>query len=406
MISKTLLLRSVAAFALTLTPTLAAEHAAPVDQGPKNVPEFEPAFPNQTRAPALDSGIGLTVETVAEGLSNPWGIAVLPGGGYLVTERAGTLRVIGSDGHVGDPVDGVPEVLNRRQGGLLDVALADDFATSRVVFLTYSKPLGGAMSATAAARGVLNEDMTALTDVRDIFVQSPPSPSPMHYGSRIVPDGGHVFITTGEHSTMQERVYAQDLDKTYGKVIRVTANGETPADNPFVGQDGARGTIWTYGHRNVQGADIQPETGDLWTLEHGPKGGDELNLIEAGANYGWPVVSYGERYSGQPIGSGEPRGDGFTEPQYYWDPVIAPGGFVFYDGEMFADWQGDVLASSLNPGGLVRLQLDGDRVSGEERFLTGENRIRDVEVDADGSILLLVDDANGSILRLTPSPGG
>ena len=391
------ILRSTtAAVALSLTPAL----AAPVDQGPKNVPEFKPAFPNQTRAPALQSGVTLNVETVAQGLQTPWGIEVLPQGGYLVTERTGSLRMIDKNGTLSDPIKGVPEVLNQNQGGLLDVELAQDFATSRMVYLTYAKPMGQGMSATAAARGTLSEDLSELRDVQDIFVQSPPSPNPMHFGSRIVLSGDHAFITTGEHSSQSERVFAQHLDKTYGKVIRVMLDGAIPADNPFAGQAGADGAIWSYGHRNPQGADIRPETGQLWALEHGPKGGDELNLITPGANYGWPVISYGEEYSGTSIAA-QPRAKGMAEPQYYWDPVIAPGGFVFYQGDMFSEWNGDILASSLNPGGLVRLTLDGDKVSGEERFLTGENRIRDVEIDSDGAILLLVDAPNGAVLRLT-----
>ncbi len=387
------------------SPAIAQQSAAPVEQGAKNVPEFEPAWPNQTRAPAIDSGIDLNVETVADGLVHPWGIAVLPDGGYLVTEREGRLRPIGADGELRAAIEGVPEVFNRDQGGLLDVALADDFTESRVIFLTYSKPMGDGLSATAAARGVLNEDMTELSQVEDIFVQQPPSPTPKHYGSRVVPDGDHVFVTMGEHSSMEERVYAQDLDKTYGKIARVTREGEIPDDNPFVDTEGALPEIWSLGHRNIQGADIRPETGELWALEHGPKGGDELNKVEAGTNYGWPVVSYGEQYSGGPIGSGEPRAEGFAEPQYYWDPVIAPGGFLFYEGEMFSGWTGDVLASSLSPGALVRLTLEGDRISGEERLLRDRGRIRDVAIDADGAILVLVDAADGSVLRLTPGEG-
>ncbi|UWR21500.1 PQQ-dependent sugar dehydrogenase [Sulfitobacter sp. S190] len=364
-----------------------------VQQGAKNAPQFEPQWPTQTRAPALDSGVDFTITELATNLDVPWGVEVLPEGGYLVTERSGQLRLI-RDGVVGAPITGVPDVLAAGQGGLLDVALAEDFATSRVIYLSYAKRMPDNMSATAAARGVLSADGSALTDVRDIFVQSPPSPTTKHYGSRVVPLNGHVYITTGEHSSLAERVYAQDLDKTYGKVVRVTPNGEAASGNPF-------GTaVYTLGHRNVQGADVHPDTGALWTLEHGPRGGDELNLIEAGANYGWPVVSYGIRYSGGDIGSGQSSGEGFTQPRYYWDPVIAPGGFAFYDGDMFADWQGDVLASSLNPGGLVRLTLEGNRVSGEERFLTGEMRVRDVEIDRDGAILIL-DGAGGRLLRLS-----
>ncbi|EKE45445.1 glucose sorbosone dehydrogenase [Oceaniovalibus guishaninsula JLT2003] len=377
--------------------------AQPVEQGPKNVPEFEPAWPTQTRAPAQDSGVTLDVQTVADGLSHPWGIEVLPDGGYLVTERPGRLRVIEPDGTLRDaPVDGVPEVMSQGQGGLLDVKLAEDFAESGLIFLSYAKPMDGGESATAMARGILNDDRTALTDVRDIFVQEPAYANDKHFGSRIVTHDGNLFITTGERSDLATRERAQDYDKTYGKVVRVTPTGSALPDNPFVTVEDAIDTIWTLGHRNVQGADMRPGTDELWTLEHGPKGGDELNLIQKGANYGWPVVSYGQRYSGEPIGSGEPRLPQFREPQYYWDPVIAPGGFQFYEGDLFEGWNGDVIASSLRPGGIRRLVLDGDRIVGEEKFLEDRGRIRDVEIDSDDSILLLTDYDDGAVLRVTP----
>lgn len=365
-----------------------------VDQGDKNAPQFIPAWPTQTRAPALDSGVELQVEVLADGLETPWGMAVLPEGGILVTERSGSLRLV-QDGSAGAPISGVPEVLAQRQGGLLDVALAEDFATSRVIYLTYAKPVHGGMSATAAARAVLSADGTALSDVRDVFVQQPPSSNAMHYGSRVIPHDGVLYITTGEHFSTREREFAQDVDKSYGKIVRVSPEGGAVAGNPFDNE------VWTLGHRNVQGAAVRGD-GTLWGLEHGPAGGDELNLITAGANYGWPVVSYGVNYNGSDVGSGEARAEDFTAPQYYWDPVIAPGGFVFYEGEMFPDWQGDVLAASLNPGGLVRLEMDGDRVSGEARYLDGEIRMRDVDIDRDGAILIL-DNSQGRLLRLTPS---
>ncbi|MCF4099818.1 PQQ-dependent sugar dehydrogenase [Maritalea mediterranea] len=369
--------------------------------GPKNVPEFQPAFENQTRAPLLQSDVALNVEDVATGLDHPWGIAVLPDGGYLVTERTGQLRHITAEGQlVNTPIEGVPQVHNVRQGGLLDVALAEDFSESRVIFLTYSKPMQGNTSVTAAARAVLSEDISSLSEVQDIFVQQPPSPTPMHYGSRIIPHNGYTYITTGEHSSRQEREYAQDLDKTYGKIIRVTPTGETPDDNPFVGQQGAIDTIYALGVRNVQGADIQPATGDIWLLGHGPRGGDELNKLQAGANYGWPVVSYGETYGGRPIGSGHPRAEGFEEPRYYWDPVIAPGGFAFKTGDELSQWNGNIIASSLNPGGIVRLTLEGDTITGEERLLPNLGRVRDIEIDQDGSILALTD-ASGKVVRIT-----
>ena len=390
-----------AATALLALGTALPAWAEPVAQGPRNA-DFTPAFEGQTRAPASDSGVALAQEVLAEGLEHPWGIAALPGGGYLVTERAGRLRVIDESGLREAPVSGLPEVMSRKQGGLLDVALGPEFDSDRRIFFTYSKPMDGGKSATAAASAVLSEDMASVSDVQEIFVQDPPSPSPMHYGSRIVFDGaGHAFVTTGEHFTQDERQLAQDLDNTYGKVVRVGLDGATPGDNPFVGQDGATETIWSYGHRNVQGAAWRD--GTLWTLEHGPKGGDELNRAEPGSNFGWPEVSYGIQYSGQPVGSGKAQGEDFVEPVYYWDPVIAPGGFLFYDGAMFGDWDGDIVAGSLSPGGLVRLELGEDgRVSGEERIGEDLGRVRDVEQAGDGALLVLIDEADGSVIRLTP----
>lgn len=390
---------------IVATPALAQSNN-PVAQSAPNVPEFTPAFPEQTRAPESLSGIELQTTEVAAGLSHPWGIAVLPGGGYLVTERSGQLRVIDADGNlVAEPVSGLPDLLAEQQGGLLDVELAPDFAQSRHIYFTYSKPHPDGGSSTAAARATLSDDLTALSDVVDIFVQSPPSPNPMHYGSRVVPNGDEIYVTTGEHFVPQERVFAQDLNKTYGKIVRVTADGDAVEGNPFIGQDDALPEIFSYGHRNIQGAAIRPDTGELWAIEHGPAGGDELNLIAPGENYGWPVVSYGENYDETPVGTGgaDHAAEGFTEPRYYWDPVIAPGGMVFYQGDVFADWQGDVLIGSLNPGALVRLEMDGDTVVGEERLLTDVGRVRDVAVDADGSLLVLIDADDGAILRVTPA---
>jgi aldose sugar dehydrogenase len=389
------------ALAITIAATAAA--AQPVDQGPPNVPEFTPAFPEQTRAPEADSGVELQVETLASSLERPWGIAVLPEGGYLVTERPGRLRHISQDGTVSEPIGGVPEVVARKQGGLLDVTLSPDFATDRTVYLTYSKPVGDGLSATAAARGKLSEDMAELTEVADIFVQEPPAPQPMHFGSRIEIDGDIAWIATGERFTEENRQNAQQLDATYGKVVRVRTDGTAPDDNPFVGQEGAIDSIWSLGHRNIQAAALRGP-GDLWVIEHGPQGGDELNRSQAGANYGWPVVAYGENYDGTPVGSGEAHHEpkGFVEPRYYWDPVIAPSGMVFYDGEMFADWQGDLLVGSLKPGALVRLELEGDTVVGEERLADDQGRIRDVVQDRDGALLLLIDSDAGGVLRVTP----
>jgi glucose/arabinose dehydrogenase len=379
--------------------SLAGPALAQVEQGPPNA-DFAPAFAEQTRAPAL-TATRVAAAPFATGLENPWGIAPLPDGRWIVTERPGRMRIIGADGSLSAPLQGLPPVAAEGQGGLLDVATGPDFATDRQVWWTYAKPMAGGF-VTAAARGTLSEDETTLTGVADVFVQSPVSPTPMHYGSRIVFDtAGHVFITTGEHSSDAERVLAQDIDTTFGKVIRLTADGDVPGDNPFVGRDGID-TIWSLGHRNMQGAAIDPATGRLWTVEHGPAGGDELNRPDAGANHGWPVVSYGVNYNRSPVGSGEARAPGFVEPVYYWDPVIAPGGMLFYQGTMFQGWQGDLLIASLNPGALVRLRIEDGIVRGEERMLPDLGRIRDVETMPDGSVLVLIDDSDGGIWRVTP----
>jgi glucose/arabinose dehydrogenase len=277
----------------------------------------------------------------------------------------------------------------------LDVAVSPRFRQDRLVFWTYAKRVAGG-TVTAAARGTLQPD-GQMTAVQDIFVQSPPSRHPMHYGSRIIPMAdGTLWITTGEHSAPQDAVKAQDVSTTYGKVIRLNWDGSVPDDNPFVGRTGDT-SIWSYGHRNIQGAAIGPE--GLWTVEHGPAGGDELNKPLAGLNYGWPVISYGVNYNGRPVGSGRAVQDNMAQPVYYWDPVIAPGGMAFYTGS-HADWRGDILIASLNPGGLVRLKLRDGRVVGEERLLPDVGRVRDVEVLPDGSMLILVDARRGAVLHV------
>lgn len=407
MIGRTL--KVAALMSLGALPASPDSHAVPFSYGAANVPEFTPAFPEQTRAPVVVSDVALDVTIVADGLNRPWGIAALPGGGYLVTERPGRLRHVAADGTVSAPLRGVPEVHAKRQGGLLDVTLSPDFARDRMVYLTYAKPLGGERSVTAAARGRLSADMGRLENVTDIFVQTPASITPMHYGSRVLFDrAGDVYVTTGEHSSRRERVFAQDLDKTYGKIVRLRPDGAIPPDNPFAGQSGARAEIWSLGHRNIQGAALRPGTGQLWAIEHGPRGGDELNLIAPGSNYGWPVVSYGENYNGSPVGSGEaahaPRG--FVEPRYYWDPVIAPGGMVFYDGDAFPDWRGDLFIGGLVAGGLVRLELKGDTVVAEERMLRDFGRVRDVTVAPDGALVMITDQTDGAIVRIAPKPAG
>ncbi|MFP4044981.1 MAG: PQQ-dependent sugar dehydrogenase [Rhodosalinus sp.] len=390
------------------TPLIAQERH---EWGARNS-DHAPLYDAQFRAPLVVSEVTPETEVLADDLEHPWAIAALPeDDGFLVTERPGRLRHLASDGTLSDPVAGVPEVENRPQrsggtpqAGLMDVKPGPDFATSRMVYLTYAKPVGDGQSATAAARGRLSEDMTRLEDVEDIWVQEPASSVRMHYGSRIVFDGaGHAFVTTGEHFTQDERELAQDLDTGHGKVIRIELDGDIPDTNPFAGQDDARDAIWSYGHRNVQGAAMIGE--QLWVVEHGPAGGDELNLVLPARNYGWPEVSYGVQYSGGAVGSGEPRQPGFEEPIYFWDPVIAPGDMTVHAGAQFENWNGDLLIAGLVASGIVRLALNGPMVTEEERILTDFGRVRDIEMLADGSFVFATDYADGRIVRVTERDG-
>jgi len=345
------------------------------------------------------------VRTIADGLEHPWGIAFLPDGGALVTERAGRLRHLSPDGEVSEPLSGVPEVDARGQGGLLDVALDPAFAENRLVYLSFSEPGEGGTNSTAVARGRLSENLTGLSELEVIFSQQPKLPSTKHFGSRLAFDrDGYLFVTLGERSEPRFREQAQDLDSHLGKVVRIRPDGSVPDDNPFVGRDGALPEIWSYGHRNIQAAAIHPETGMLWEIEHGPRGGDELNIPEPGKNYGWPVVSYGVNYSGTPVGSGEATSPGFEDPIYQWTPVIAPSGMTFYTGEAFPEWHGDLFVGGLASTALVRLELDGNAVTHEERLLEdADRRIRDVVEGPDGALYLLTDEDNGEVLKIEPA---
>lgn len=347
----------------------------------------------------------IQVSTIASGLSHPWAIAFLPGdGGMLVTERPGNLRRVASDGSVSEPVEGVPEVDARGQGGLLDVALDPQFQENRLVYLSFAEA-GEGGNGTAVARGRLNEDLSALEDVEIIFSQQPKVQSRAHFGSRLVFDGeGHLYVTLGERSQAQFRGQAQDLDSHLGKIVRINPDGSVPDDNPFVGQDDALPEIWAYGVRNVQAAALHPETGVLWEIEHGPRGGDELNIIEPGANYGWPLVTLGVEYSGGTIGEGLETAEGMVDAIYTWTPVIAPSGMMFYGGDAFEEWQGDLFVGGLASTALVRLELDGDSVTHEERLLEPLGlRIRDVAEGPDGAIYVATDEQNGGILRIAPA---
>jgi aldose sugar dehydrogenase len=339
--------------------------------------------------------------TFADGLDHPWGLAFLPDGRALVTERPGRLRLVERSGALSPAIEGVPAVVAKGQGGLLDVALDPQFAQNHLIYLSYAEA-GDGGAGTAVARTRL--DGQRLEGLQVIYRQQPKVTGAMHFGSRLVfARDGTLFITQGERFSYRDR--AQDLTVDLGKIVRLNADGSIPRDNPFVGRADARPEIWSYGHRNVQAAALHPETGQLWTVEHGARGGDELNHPEAGKNYGWPVITYGVDYSGAKIGEGTAKA-GMEQPVYYWDPVIAPSGAVFYTGNAYPGWHGSLFVGSLTPGGLVRLSLQGGKVVGEERYL-GEldERIRDVQQGPDGLLYLLTDNAKGRIIRLEPKPG-
>ncbi|MDP3526684.1 MAG: PQQ-dependent sugar dehydrogenase [Hoeflea sp.] len=359
-----------------------------------------PASAVMARDTIATKEVRIDVEVLASGLDHPWAVEPLPDGGLLVTERSGALRLV-RDGDVSAPISGVPKVVARGQGGLLDIALARDFATSRTLFLSYSAP-GGGGAGTAIARARLSEDATALTDVEEIFRMNRFTGAGQHFGSRIaVAEDGTLFFTIGDRG---EPDRAQDPNDHAGSVLRIAADGSIPADNPFAGGGGAA-EIWSTGHRNPQGMDIDPQTGVLYAVEHGARGGDEVNLPEAGRNYGWPVISYGRHYSGAEIGQGT-AAEGMEQPIHYWDPSIAPGGMAVYRGEMFPEWDGNLLVAALKFQLLVRLDLDPEtgEVLSEERMLKGDyGRIRDVRVAPDGALLMVTDESNGALLRVSRS---
>lgn len=351
------------------------------------------------RVVASESG-PVHVVTVAEGLDTPWGLAFLPDGSMLVTERAGRLRRVSPSGDVSDPLAGVPEVQARGQGGLLDVVVGPEFATDRRIYFSYAQPTADGVR-TAVARAQLDTETKRLEGVEVIFAQNEDPSGRHHFGSRLVfARDGTLFITLGDRFHHRDR--AQELDNHFGKIVRINPDGSVPADNPFVQRVDALPHIWSFGHRNVQGATLHPDTGLLWTHEHGPQGGDEVNIGKAGANYGWPEITFGREYvTGFRIGEGTERDD-VEPPVHQWTPSIAPSGMAFYSGDAFPQWQGDLFVGALRGELLSRLELDNGRVVHEERFLTDlDIRIRDVRNGPDG-LLYLLDESNGRILRLEP----
>ena len=380
--------------------------AAPVSTGPANVPEFSPAFAGQTRAEAVTSKTALAVTEVATGLASPWGLAFLPDGRVLLSEKnPGALRIVDAKGAISAPIAGVPAVDARGQGGMMGVGIPGD----GYVYWTYAEPRPASGDVTAGnglavARGKLVDGaVPRMEDVKVIFRMMPTLDSKQHFGGRLVfLPNDLMFVTLGERSILPGRVQAQDLGSHFGKIVRIKRDGTVPKDNPFVGKAGAKPEIWSYGHRNILSATLDGK-GRLWELEHGPKGGDELNLVVRAKDYGWPTITYGEEYSGKPIGGSKTQAPGMEQPVYYWDPVIAPSGATFVSGKLFPEWRGNLLTGGLGSKALVRLVLKNDKVVGEERLLTDRaERIRDVVEGPDGAIWMVTDGEKGKLLRVMP----
>jgi glucose/arabinose dehydrogenase len=398
-----LLVTTMLAAAPAFAQTSQAGSRPSVVTAPPNAPGQQPAFENQTRAPQPARPAKVTTQTVADDLPRLWAMEFLPDGRMLVTAKAGDMHIVARDGAAGEAIAGVPKVDADGQGGLLDVALAPDFAQSGTIFFSYAEPRDGGGNGTSVARARLKMEGNSgtLQDVRVIFRQTPAYDGDKHFGSRLAFDPqGRLFVTVGERSDTPIRDQAQDLSSGLGKVFRINPDGSIPEDNPFAGS--SQPAIWSYGHRNVQSAVVDAD-GRLWLVEHGPKGGDELNRPEAGKNYGWPVITYGLTYGGRPVGQGITAKEGMEQPIYYWDPVIAPSGMALYTADAIPEWKGALLIGGLVSQGLVILHLDGDRVAAEERVPL-DARIRDVKVGPDGAVYAVTETrgwgSGSTILRI------
>jgi glucose/arabinose dehydrogenase len=385
------------------TPGKSPAEGAPVKTGRANVPEFSPAFPGQTRAPEIRTRTQVEVTEIASGFDKPWAIAFLPDGRMLVTEKpSGALYIVSPDGKKSPRVDGLPRVDGRGQGGLLDVETGPDFAESRLIYWTYYEPREGGNGLAVARAKLIDGAKPRIEGLQIIFRMQPTLDSKAHAGGRLVfaPDGA-LFVTLGERSILEGRVQARDLGSHFGKIVRIHLDGSVPKDNPYVGRENARPEIWSSGHRNILSAALDGQN-RLWIVEMGPRGGDELNLVERAKDYGWPTIGYGEEYSGARIHEAT-QGPGMEQPVYYWDPVISPSGMTIYSGDLFPEWRGNLFIGGLSSQALVRLVVEGDRVVGEERLLTDlDARIREVVQGPDGALYVLTDESNGKLLKVTP----
>jgi glucose/arabinose dehydrogenase len=369
-----------------------------VETGKPNT-SYTPAFKGQTRVKGITTKAKHKGTIITSELDRPWGIISMPDGRFLLTEKAGKMRIVTAEGNIGEPIAGVPKVNDGGQGGLLGLCLDPDFPTNRMVYWAFSEP-GAQGNVTAIAKGRLSDNESALEQVTVIYRANPRYSGNLHYGSRLVFDkSGYLFATTGERSDMETRPQAQSVTSGLGKLIRITKDGAPAPDNPFAGQGNALPELYSIGHRNPQGLAFHPETGDLWLNEFGPRGGDELNLIRAGANYGWPIITYGIEYSGETIGEGIQQKEGLEQPVYYWDPVISPSGMTFYSGDRMAEWNNNLFISCLSGMHIVRLVIENNKVVGEERLLANENqRFRDITQGMDGALYAITD--QGRLYRI------
>lgn len=360
---------------------------------------YKPAVSGQTRITGVHTKTAYEGKVLSSDLKNPWGITSLPDGRFLVTEKKGQMRLVTADGKIGDTIAGVPAVNSRGQGGLLGVTVDPAFAQNRMIYWAFSENLPDG-NLTSIAKAKLSADEKKLENVTVIYRATPAYKGTLHYGGRVLVDkSGNLIVSTGERSDLETRPQAQDVNSGLGKVIRITKDGKPAAGNPFAGKANARPELYSYGHRNVQGIALNPVTGDLWENEFGPRGGDELNRVEPGKNYGWPTITYGIEYSGEKVGPGTTQKEGLEQPVYYWDPVISPSGMTFYTGNEIPEWKNNLFISSLSGQHVARLIIQNNKVVGEERLLSGENqRFRDITQGVDGALYAVTD--NGRLYRI------
>lgn len=371
----------------------------PVETAPPNT-NYKPAFTGQTRIGSVTTKTSYEGKAIATGLTKPWGIAVLTDGRLLITEKGGTFRLAGADGQLSDPITGAPQVDARGQGGLLGLAIDPGFTQNRTIYWVFSEPVSGG-NHTSVAKGRLAADEKSIEGATVIYRATPAYNGTLHYGGRIVVAAdGNLIVSTGERSDLVTRPQSQDLASGLGKIVRITKDGQPAAGNPFTGQSGARPEIWSYGHRNPQGLAVHPQTGDLWESEMGPRGGDEINRVEKGKNYGWPTITYGIEYSGSKVGAGITQQAGLEQPVYYWDPVHSPSGMAFYSGDDIPEWKNNLFSCGLSSTHIARLVISTDnRVTGEERLLAGEgHRFRDITQGKNGALYAVTDE--GRLYRI------